>query len=285
MTGFRRLFRSGLFRSGLFISGLGHAGALLVGLVLVAAHSHEAIPPEAMVVDVVTPDEIPRLEGTPSNLPTSGSQVPLKGPVSEAQPPPRPAMQQQHAQKPSEAQHEETKPTAMPQTLKADLASAEAIQELFAQVDPSKSQLDPEQQQREKKEEQPQSEEMLARYAIAGGELGGGINATAVGASKTGYDWTAEFRERVSSCSTAPQDITADDKIGVAIRVFLNLDGTLASAPQALEPIMTDKQRGLMRSAVAALEKCQPYTMLPPDKYKQWKKLDLTVYPIHNLGR
>ena len=40
-----------------------------------------------------------------------------------------------------------------------------------------------------------------------------------------------------------------------------------------------------MQSAIDALQKCQPYTMLPAEKYKQWKTLDLVFYPLNFLGR
>jgi hypothetical protein len=45
-----------------------HLAALIVGLFFVGANAFHAAPPEAMVVEVVTPDEMPRFEGTPSNL-------------------------------------------------------------------------------------------------------------------------------------------------------------------------------------------------------------------------
>ena len=68
---------------GLVVSVVGHAGALLLGLVFVGANTFESMPPEsippdAMVVDVVPADEAPRFEGTPSNLRSSGSEVPTK---------------------------------------------------------------------------------------------------------------------------------------------------------------------------------------------------------------
>ena len=34
-----------------------------------------------------------------------------------------------------------------------------------------------------------------------------------------------------------------------------------------------------MRSAMDALEKCQPYAMLPADRYDQWRMLDLSFAP------
>ena len=126
---------------------------------------------------------------------------------------------------------------------------------------------------------------MLAQLALAGGQFGGGFAAPPVDTNKAGYDFTAPFRERVSSCSTLPPGIAPNEKIVVVMRVLLNRDGTLASPPRALLPILTDKQQALMESSIDALEKCQPYIMLPADKYKLWKKLDLTFYPMSFIGR
>jgi len=39
----------------------------------------------------------------------------------------------------------------------------------------------------------------------------------------------------------------------------------------------------LYQSAVTALRKCQPYNMLPPDKYNEWKVFDLSFTP-QNFG-
>jgi hypothetical protein len=33
-----------------------------------------------------------------------------------------------------------------------------------------------------------------------------------------------------------------------------------------------------MQRLVSGLQKCQPYTILPQDRYKQWNMLDLVVY-------
>ena len=35
----------------------------------------------------------------------------------------------------------------------------------------------------------------------------------------------------------------------------------------------------VMQSAISALQACQPYTMLPADRYREWKVLDLTFTP------
>jgi hypothetical protein len=39
-----------------------------------------------------------------------------------------------------------------------------------------------------------------------------------------------------------------------------------------------------MQSAIAALQACQPYTMLPPQRYGEWKVLDLVFTPRDFVG-
>jgi len=40
----------------------------------------------------------------------------------------------------------------------------------------------------------------------------------------------------------------------------------------------------LMQSAIVALKACQPYAMLPADRYREWKVLDLTFTPQDFTG-
>jgi hypothetical protein len=39
-----------------------------------------------------------------------------------------------------------------------------------------------------------------------------------------------------------------------------------------------------MQTAVNALQRCQPFAELPPDKYKKWKTLELVVTPMALSG-
>jgi hypothetical protein len=40
-----------------------------------------------------------------------------------------------------------------------------------------------------------------------------------------------------------------------------------------------------MRAAIEALRTCQPYAVLPADKYDEWKVLDLSFTPQDFKGR
>ena len=165
------------------------------------------------------------------------------------------------------------------------MASAEKAEPEKAQSEESEPTPDTPPQPPEEAPDQPNPAEMMARFALVGGPLGGGFAAPPINAMQAAYDFTVAFRERVSSCSTLPAGIGSTERIKVSLRVFLNRDGTLAQQPQLLEPSATEKQLALMQSSISALEKCQPYTMLPPDKYKVWKKLDLVFYPLNFGGR
>src|ERR1700730_2896259 len=103
-------------RTGHVVSVVCHLGVLIVGLLFVGANAFHAPPPDAMVVEVVTPDELPRFEGTPSGLRSSGSQTPSpadgKGAVTQAPPPTRRPQPQQETQQRPNPQREATKPAA-----------------------------------------------------------------------------------------------------------------------------------------------------------------------------
>jgi hypothetical protein len=254
----------------------------MTGLHFVGANPSDAIPPDAMVIDIVPPDEAPRFAGTPSDLHSSGSPVPPKpgNASTDARPPPKPAakspQQEQQRPKQQDEAHKATQPLpAQPETAKAEVAKSEV-----AQVQASEPPPAPPLPNSEETPSQPDIAERLAQLAMMGGQLGGGFAAPPVNTNRAGYDFTLPFREHVSSCSDRAAGIDPSDRIRVVLRVSLNRDGTLASPPQLLEPIASAKEREVMQSAMNALTRCQPYTMLPADKYKQWKTLDLVFYPL-----
>lgn len=268
-------------RHGLVISALGHAGLLVMGLLFVWASPHEAVPPDAMLVELVTPTDTPRLSGTPSDLRNSGTDRADAQPVpapSEPQPktvpqPPQPKQQRNAQRKPPQEPRAAPAPPQQPPLTPADAAQV-------AMPPPS----DPSTPSAEDTPDAPETAERLAQLALLGGRLGGGFAAPPVDAPRVGQDYTLLFRERVSSCSPVVSGIEPDEKISIAVRLFFNRDGTLAAPPQAREQNLSAKQQALMRSLIIGLEKCQPYTMLPQDRYKQWKTLDLEVYPLTRFG-
>ncbi|HEY0236098.1 MAG TPA: hypothetical protein VGC86_13740, partial [Afipia sp.] len=87
------------------------------------------------------------------------------------------------------------------------------------------------------------------------------------------------FRAHLRKCSQMPPNITAADKVKIVLRVALTPDGNLISAPALIEASASPKGPYLMQAAIKALQACQPYNMLPADKYKEWRVLDLSFTP------
>jgi len=286
MIGLKRYIRPGLV-----VSVIGHLGLLIGGLVLVSANESHAPPPDvpppdAMVVDVVTPEEMPRFEGTPSGLRSSGSETPSpangKGAVTQAPPPQPPSQPRQETQQRPDPQQDAKEVPAprppAPEATQAELVHAEKT-EPEKQNQSSEPQPAASSPAKQTPEQSPIAE-AVAEYLALGGPLGGGFAAPAIDTYLTGDDWTAEFRERVSACSKVPEEVGQDDKVTIRMRLFLNRDGTVTSPPRLLVPAPSAKQQALMQSAVDALERCQPFTMLPPEKYKQWKTMVVYVTPF-----
>jgi len=88
-----------------------------------------------------------------------------------------------------------------------------------------------------------------------------------------------EFRRHLKTCSRLPAEITPSDNVMVKLRVVLTPQGRLATDPILMAASASAKGPLLMQSAIAALNSCQPYTMLPPNRYGEWKVMDLSFTP------
>jgi hypothetical protein len=108
---------------------------------------------------------------------------------------------------------------------------------------------------------------------------GDGFDAAATQKADVGTDSIAEFRRHLKTCSILPKEIAPTDKVGIKLRVLMTPEGRLAAPPSLIEASASMKGPLLMQSAISALDACQPYAMLPADRYKEWKILDLTFTP------
>jgi hypothetical protein len=93
-----------------------------------------------------------------------------------------------------------------------------------------------------------------------------------------------EFRRHLRTCAKLPTSIVPSDKIKIKLRVFMTPDGRLATKPVLIEASASAKGPALMQSTISALEACQPYAMLPADRYGEWKVLDLSFTPQDFAG-
>ena len=89
----------------------------------------------------------------------------------------------------------------------------------------------------------------------------------------------AEFRRHLRTCSKLPASMTRlRRRQGQAARVH---DAGRQARGRAvlIEASASTKGPPLMQGAISALQACQPYAMLPADRYGEWKVLDLSFTP------
>ena len=263
---------------GLVISAIGHLGLLVIGLLYLGASAHEAPPPEATLVELVRPQDIPHFSGAPTDLRTSG----LDTPSPKSQPAVRPQQAKPRLEQKEQKQQRDAQKTAPPQPKAPPLPQMEVGEAVNAPLEQPPP--DPPPPAEAPTPDADATATQRAQMALLGGPLGGGFNAPPVDSPVVGYDFTEPFRRVVSACAPGVPSVDPRERISVRIRVFLNRDGTLTRAPLMRESNPSAKQEAMMQSFAAGLAKCQPYTMLPPDKYNVWKEIDLVVYPVNSFG-
>ena len=113
----------------------------------------------------------------------------------------------------------------------------------------------------------------------SGDKPGDGIDATASQKADIASNLIAEFRRKLKTCSKLPASLSPSDNVHVKLRVLMQPDGKLAAEPILIEGTASMKGLELKQGAVSALMACQPYAMLPADRYREWRVLDLAFTP------
>jgi hypothetical protein len=88
----------------------------------------------------------------------------------------------------------------------------------------------------------------------------------------------------VSQCWKPPAGVTPATRDYAVLRILLKPDGSLAGSPVLVEDTSTIFRPALANSAIQAITTCQPFTMLKPEHYEQWKDLELKFDPHEMIG-
>ncbi|MFG1403646.1 cell envelope biogenesis protein TolA [Xanthobacter sediminis] len=86
------------------------------------------------------------------------------------------------------------------------------------------------------------------------------------------------FRARMRQCWNTT-GIPPEQRVFVDLRVDLKPDGMLQSEPVVMQGSPPPYGPVVARTAIAALVRCQPFTMFRKETYAQWKSMDLTFRP------
>ena len=113
----------------------------------------------------------------------------------------------------------------------------------------------------------------------AGDKPGDGGDATA----STAADLVFEPGQPVPTASEdvfkLPAALAPSDNVIGQAALLMTPDGRLAAEPTLIEASASTKGAGSDAERDQRAQACQPYAMLPKDRYGEWKVLDLTFTP------
>jgi colicin import membrane protein len=294
-------------KTGLAISALCHAALLLWGLLSFAAKPLEAKPNDAMPIDIISDKQFSEitkgvkdgakdktLASLAEKVDTKKTVDDSRGKVTEkkvldaakAEPPP-PAEQQPPA--PAEAKLDKKEPPKIDpiaETLKKeeakkkaeDKAKAKAVQQAQAKPQP---QFDPTKIAALLDKREPTRQASAADTLSTAPSLGK-ADATAAQLSQSEID---ALRKRLGECWNVPPGAADGGRLKVVMRVLFKPDATVATPPQLVAGTASAQFGPAMaESAKHAIMSCQPFTMLRPEHYQQWKDIEITFDPREMFG-
>ncbi len=294
-------------KTGLAVSALVHAALLVWGLISFAARPLDAKPMDALPIDIIsdkdftemakgvknapqakTPTPLAEKVGTPNPVEDSTAKVTEKKEIKAAKaeaPPPPPAPMPQP--KPAEAKPEKKPPPKVDpiaEALKKEDARKRAEDRAKAKAE--------QQQQKQQPSFDPNRIAALLdkrtpqRTAAAGERV---IQTPSLGFSQgqalqLSQSELDALRRRLSSCWNPPAGAAEVANLKVVIRVLFNPDGSVAAPPQLVAGTASSYGPAMAESATRAVLTCQPFTMLRPEHYEQWKDIEITFDPREMFG-
>jgi outer membrane biosynthesis protein TonB len=193
-------------------------------------------------------------------------------------PKPDPKAEQKQAEKPKTPEY---KPDQIANLLKKDAAKEAKADDKSAQQRPDAPKFDANQVAELLDQRTPQRQLAAASQINDVATLGAASGAQSAELSQSEID---ALRARLRQCWNPPPGIDANTKIYVSLRVLMRQDGSLAGPPVVVEGSPSALGPALADSAKRALLTCQPFTMLKPEHYEQWKDLQLDFRPNELLG-
>jgi hypothetical protein len=245
-------------------------------LLFAEVHPFAPVTAETVAVDIVSPDEAgptPKVGGTPPAPKADPSDAFNLSSKSAPSTTPAPAPTQQAALR--------------PQQQAALTPSRSAIQAAAQPQPPSTSPLPA--------YVPPEPDLAIKYHVILGlppelpvarpqGRSGDDFDDLASEKANIASSLVTEFRRHLRTCSKLPASLSPTDNVMIKLRVLMTREGRLAAEPVVAEGSASLKALDLKQSAVEALQACQPYTMLPADRYGEWKVLDLSFTPQDFAG-
>ena len=287
-------------RTAYTISAIGHAAVLLWSVWSLSATSLPVSSTEGLPVDLVTASDFSKIAAGSKDAPKAETPKPLVEKVAEAkpvedptakvvekkevkaarEPPPAPEA------KPAEAEPEKKQAEAKPDPIADALAKDEA-----KKPEPKKADVKPPTPPKKPAPPTPKFDPKQVaalldkrdstRLAAAGETLNSApsLGLSNGAAAQLSLSELEALRARLAQLWTVPAGAKDPQELVVLVRIKLNRDGKLAAPPVVLSSGTSPLFMAARDSAIRALFRGQPYDMLKPEHYEQWKDVEITFDP------
>jgi hypothetical protein len=300
-----------IIRTDIAASAIAHLTLVALIIVISEVRPFHTATPETVTVDIVTPEQVKQEEERAEDKvkpeakqkpPEPDLQLPKLDVTDKANTAPKPAPQKQAAATPSPQASPEPQRAPPPQQPSSPKPRETAAQPqpqppppqpmppMPAQQSPSPPPATSQPQAAPPAYRAPEPD-VTVKYGVMLGlppglpvDAGsaakddGGDAKDSLGA-KLPAEVIAALRRHLRSCARLPAGVDPTDNVNIKLRTVLATDGTLARPPILIEAPPSAKGVALVKAATAAIQACQPFKMLPPDKYEEWKILDLPFSP------
>ncbi len=274
-------------RPDIAVSAIAHVSVLALLILFTEVHPFGSVTAEPIAVDLVTSDEVAKQpDPTPTPTPTPQISLPdLKLPTQPetpnavSQPSSPPSRQQQPAQQKQQAPPNRQETASQPQPPAEPQSQPQAAPQPSPAPSPSLGYAPPEPDVTVKYHVMLGLPEDMSATPPSSAGKPDDFDATASSAADISSSAIGQFRSHLKTCAKLPATVAPTDHIMVKLRVMMSPDGRLASRPLVAGGSADMKAFDLVKSAIDALQACQPYTMLPADRYGEWRVLDLTLTP------
>jgi colicin import membrane protein len=288
-------------RTAYTISGIGHAAVLLWSVFSFAAKPLAVPPGDALPVDLVTVSEFTQMTAGAKSAPKAETAKPLVEKVAEAKPVEDTTAKVVEKKEVKAAREPPPAPEAKPVETKPEKKAAEAKPDPIADTLAKEELKKPEPKKAEAKTPTPPkvkpappaphfdpnqvqallNKQTATRLAAAGDSLNStaSLGAPSGKSAQLSMSELDALRQRLAQLWTPPAGAKDPQEIVVQVRIQLKPDGTLAGPPMATNSGKSALFMAARDGAMRAVFRGQPYDMLKPEHYEQWKDIEITFDP------
>lgn len=263
-----------------------HAAVLLWATLSFSGKSFDVTPAESLPVDFISEKDFSEMTKGVKDAPKVETPKPLVEKKAEEPPKPIEEAKPKVTEKKELQAAKEAAPPPEPQPPKPD----QIAEKLKHQDEPKQAKTEPQPLPPKKPPMKPQPKfepDKIAalldkrdprRNAATGTEANAtpSLGTAAGAAAQLSQSEIDALRARLMQLWNPPVGMQDASQTQVTIRIRFRKDGTLAVGPHVLTSGSGAQFNAMRDSAVRAVFVGQPYTMLRPEHYEQWKEIDFT---------